>query len=66
MSIVQFVIHDREDTPVGAIVRFSVYEGPPDDLCWCGKLCMSGVKFDELCAQLGNEGSTLDIVEDAA
>ena len=48
MSEIRFVIHDREETPVGEIVRFSVYEGEPDDLCFCGTLCMGAAKYDSL------------------
>ena len=48
MSEIRFVIHDREDTPVGEIVRFSVYEGEPDDLCFCGTLCMGAAKYDAM------------------
>ena len=48
MSMIQFRMAGRETTPVGKIVRFSVYEGDGDDMVFCGLLAMSAAKFDAM------------------
>jgi len=53
MSMIRFVVHDRENGPTGEIVRFSVYEGADEsDLCFSGKLCIPAAKYDALCFSL--------------
>jgi len=58
MSMMRFEVHDRESTPVGAIVRFSFYGGESEaDLCYLGTMSMSASKFSVLVDQCRAEGS---------
>lgn len=64
MSLIQLQIHERENTPVGRIVRFSFLEGESvEDLCWCGTICMSAEKFEVFADQIRESTAELEVVE---